>query len=212
MPPAPPESPAPVVVRLKPSFSGSGQVLGVLILLLCSALFVVGGLSDPGSVGGVVFLVLGVTGVAAFGCVLVVLAGHLLGRRPLLVLDADGVRIPAKWPLPHSRDRYLPWTEVASVCAWTEGVPGGKGLAHRLAFLPDKSSEQARHTSGAEMLAVKTQGMPGVAVLRWSVPVLAGWTVSHDEVVKSVRALSQAPFEDRRVGLPKKRRIVRPKR
>ncbi len=201
----------PLEVRLKPSFQGSGQVLGVLILLLCSAMFIIGGLADPASAGGVIFLVLGVTGVLAFGGVLVVLSGHLLGRRPLLLLDSEGVRIPAKWPLPRTRDRFLPWAEIASVCAWTEGVPNGKGLAHRLAFLPAEGSPQARHTSGAEMLRVKTQGLPGVPVLRWNVPVLPGWTVRHEDVVKAVRAGCQGPYEDRRVGLPKKRRIVRPK-
>jgi len=207
-----PPGPSPLVVRLKPSLNGSGQAVGVLILLFCSAMFVVGGLADPASAGGVVFLVLGITGVAAFGSVLVVVVGHLLGRRPLLVLDGEGVRVPAKWPFPRSRDRFLPWAEVASVCAWTDGVPGGRGLAHRLAFLPTEDSPHSRATSGAEMLRVKTQGLPGVPVLRWNIAVLDGWTVPQDEVIKTIRALSDAPFEDRRVGLPKKRRIVRPRR
>ncbi|MEO3782243.1 hypothetical protein ABGB12_02860 [Actinocorallia sp. B10E7] len=207
-----PRPASPTEVRLRPSFSGSGQALAVLILLFCSAMFIVGGIADPASPGGIVFLVLGITGVIAFGLSLVVITGHLLGRRPLLVLDGTGVSVPAKWPLPRSRDRFLPWAEVASVCAWTDGVPGGKGLAHRLAFLPCEESPHARHTSGAEMLRVKTQGLPGVAVLRWNVPVLAGWTVPQDEVIKAVRALSDAPFEDRRIGLPKRRRVVRPKR
>lgn len=205
-------TPSPLTVRLRPSFRGSGQAVGVLILLFCSAMFIVGGLAAPGSAGGVVFLVLGVTGVVAFGSVLAVVVGHLLGRRPLLVLDGEGVRIPAKWPLPRSRDRFLPWAEVAAVCAWTDGIPGGKGLAHRLAFLPAEESPHARGTSGAEMLRVKTQGLPGVPVLRWNVPVLDGWTVSQDEVIRRVRALTDAPFEDRRIGLPRKRRIVRPKK
>ncbi|WP_106399560.1 hypothetical protein [Actinocorallia populi] len=205
-------APSPLTVRLKPSFRGSGQAVGVLILLFCSVMFVIGGLADPASAGGVVFLLLGVTGVVAFGAVLAVVAGHLLGRRPLLVLDGEGVRVPAKWPLPRSRDRFLPWGEVAAVCAWTEGIPGGKGLAHRLAFLPAEDSPHARATSGAEMLRVKTQGLPGVPVLRWSVPVLDGWTVPQDRVIEQVRALSEAPFEDRRIGLPKRRRVIRPKK
>ncbi|GAA0951425.1 hypothetical protein [Actinocorallia libanotica] len=204
--------PAPLTVRLRPSFSGSGQAIGLLILLFCSLMFVVGGLADPASVGGVLFLVLGAVGTVGFGATLAVVTGHLLGRRPLLVLDGEGVRVPARWPLPRSRDRFLPWDEVAAVCAWSEGVPTGKGLAHRLAFLPAEDSPQARGTSGAEMLRVKTQGLPGVPVLRWSVPVLAGWTVPQDEVIARVRALTGAPFEDRRIGLPRKRRVVRPKR
>jgi len=213
-PPAPqadPESAPRTEVRLRPSFSGSGQALAVLILLFCSVMFLFGGAADPASPGGVVFLVLGIIGTVGFGGVLVVVSGHLLGRRPLLVLDGAGVSVPAKWPLPRSRDRFLPWGEVASVCAWTDGMPGGKGLAHRLAFLPAEDSPQARHTSGAEMLRVKTQGMAGVAVLRWSVPVMDGWTMPPNEVIKAVRALTDAPFEDRRIGLPKRRRIVRPK-
>lgn len=199
----------PVEVRLRPSFQGSGQVIGVAILFGCSVLFVFGGLADPASVGGVVFLALGVTGIVAFGAVLVVLLGHLLGRRPLLVLADEGVRIPARWPLPRGGDRVLPWEEIGSVCAWTQGVLTGKGVAHQLAFLPAEGSEQARHTSGAEMLRVKTQGMPGVAVLRWNVQTLPGWSVRADDVIAEVRRRTAAPFEDRRVGLPKKRRVVR---
>ncbi|GAB2811244.1 hypothetical protein GCM10022221_05860 [Actinocorallia aurea] len=200
---------SPVEVRLRPSFQGSGQVIGVTILLVCSVLFVIGGLADPASVGGVVFLLLGGTGTLAFGAVLLVLLGHLLGRRPLLVLEDEGVRIPAKWPMPRDGDRVLPWAEVASVCAWSQGVPTGKGLAHQLAFLPVPESAQAAKVSGAEILRVKTQGLPGVAVLRWNVATLPGWTVKADDVIREVRKRTDAPFEDRRVGLPKKRRVVR---
>ncbi|ROO83083.1 hypothetical protein EDD29_0573 [Actinocorallia herbida] len=179
------------------------------ILLVCSVLFIVGGVADPASVGGVVFLFLGVTGTLAFGAVLLVLLGHLLGRRPLLVLEDEGVRIPAKWPMPRRGDRVLPWGEIASVCAWTQGVLTGKGTAHQLAFLPEPESAHAAHVSGAEILRVKTQGMPGTAVLRWNVATLPGWTVKPDEVIREVRKRTDAPFEDRRVGLPKKRRVVR---
>ncbi|GAA3230863.1 hypothetical protein [Actinocorallia longicatena] len=199
----------PVEVRLRPSFQGSGQALGVVTLVVCSALFVVGGLYDPSSVGGVLFITLGLIGVIGFGGVLVVVVGHLLGRRPLLVLDDEGVSVPAKWPLPRSRDRRLPWADVASVCAWSQGVPTGKGLAHQLAFLPREGSAESRHSSGAEMLMIKVQGLPGVPVLRWSVRTLPGWTVKPDDVFKAVKARTDAPFEDRRVGLPRKRRVVR---
>ncbi|MDX6738785.1 hypothetical protein [Actinocorallia sp. A-T 12471] len=205
----PPRAGQDVEVRLRPSFQGSGQVIGVVILLACSVLFVVGGLADPASPGGVVFLVLGGTGIVAFGAVLLVLLGHLLGRRPLLVLEDGGVRVPARWPMPRSRDRVLPWHEVASVCAWTQGVMTGRGVSHQLAFLPVADSSHAAHTSGAEILRVKTQGMPGVAVLRWNVATLPGWTVKADDVIREVRKRTDVPFEDRRVGLPKKRRVVR---
>ncbi|MCD0448042.1 hypothetical protein LO762_02350 [Actinocorallia sp. API 0066] len=201
----------PTEVRLRPSLQGSGQALGVVILLSCSVLFFLGGLTDPGSVGGVVYLLLGATGIVAFGAVLVVVLGHLLGRRPLLVLEDDGVRIPARWPLPRSGDRVLPWSEIAAVCAWSQGVPTGRGLAHQLAFLPVEESPQARHTAGAEMLMVKTQGLPGVPVLRWNVATLPGWTVKADEVIAEVRRRTDAPFEDRRIGLPKRRKVVRQK-
>jgi hypothetical protein len=199
----------PVEVRLRPSLRGSGQALGVVTLVVCSALFIVGGLYDPASVGGIVFIVLGLVGVIGFGGALAMVVGHLLGRRPLLVLDGSGVRIPAKWPLPRSLDRQLPWSDVAAVCAWTEGVPAGRGLEHQLAFLPREGSPEARHTSGAELLMVKTQGLPGVPVLRWSVRTLPGWTIKPDDVIKAVRARTDAPFEDRRIGLPKKRKVVR---
>ena len=194
-------------VRLRPSFSGSGQALGGATLLLCSALFVYGGSYDPASIGGLIFIVLGVIGVLGFGTVLVVTLGHLLGRRPLLILDDGGVLIPAKWPLPRSRDRFLPWDDIASACAWSQGVPTGKGLQHQLAFLPKPGTAEAAHTSGSEILRVKTAGLDGVPVLRWSVPMLPGWTVKPDVVLAEVRR--RLPYEDRRVGLPKKRIIVR---
>jgi hypothetical protein len=194
-------------VRLRPSLSGSGQALGGATLVLCSALFVYGGSHDPASVGGLVFIVLGVIGVLGFGAVLTVTLGHLLGRRPLLILDDTGVLIPAKWPLSRNRDRFLPWDEIAAACAWSLGVPGGKGLQHQLAFLPRPGTAEAAHTSGSEILQVKTAGLDGVPVLRWSVPMLPGWTTRHDEVLAEVRR--RLPYDDRRVGLPKKRIIVR---
>lgn len=194
-------------VRLRPSLRGSGQALGVITLVVCSVFFIIGGLYDPASIGGIIFITLGAVGVLGFGGVLVVILGHLLGRRPLLVLDDEGVRIPAKWPLSRSRDRFLPWTDIATVCAWSQGVPTGKGLAHQLAFLPTEESEAAQDPSGSEMVMIKTQGLPGVAIYRWSVPILPGWTVKPDEVFKAAK--QHVPFEDRRIGVRKTRKVVR---
>ncbi|GAB3658662.1 hypothetical protein GCM10027589_19300 [Actinocorallia lasiicapitis] len=196
-------------VRLRPSFRGSGQALGVVTLVVCSAFFIVGGLYDPGSAGGILFLTLGIIGVVGFGGVLVVVVGHLLGRRPLLVIDETGVTVPAKWPISRSRDRHLPWADVAAVCAWSEGVPTGRGLSHQLSFLARPEAPEARRSGGAEMIMVKTHGLPGVPLLRWSVRALPGWTVGLDEVIKTVRSHTDAPYEDRRVGLPRKRKVVR---
>jgi hypothetical protein len=96
------------------------QVVGRLLLTGVSVTFIVGGAADPVSFGGVLFLLLGVAGVALFGSDALVLTGNLVARRPVLEIDDEGIRRPAGWP--RRASKLLRWDDLAAVGAWSQGI------------------------------------------------------------------------------------------
>ncbi len=189
-----PSSADPVQVRLRPTLRTVAQVIGRLLLTGVSVLFIVGGGADPASFGGVLFLLLGAAGVALFGSSALVLTGNLVARRPVLEIDDEGVRRPAGWP--RRASRLLRWDDLAAVGVWSQGVPAGRGHRQYLAFLP--RGEADRPAAGAEILAIKMTGVPGIAEPRWSIPISEAWDRTAEEVVTAVRRHRPVPFADRR--------------
>jgi hypothetical protein len=184
-----------VRVRLRLTRRTALQIAGRLLLAGVSVLFVVGGASDPASFGGALFLLLGAAGAAMFAGGALAMTGHLLTGRPVLEIGAAGVRRPAAWP--RRAGRLLRWPDLAGVCAWSQGVPHGRHHEHHLTFLPRGRAD--RPAAGAETLAVKVTGVPGVPDPRWSIPVTAAWDRSVDDVVAAVHGhRPDVPFADRR--------------
>jgi hypothetical protein len=170
------------------------QLGGRVLLTVVSVLFVVGGATDPASFGGVLFLLLGVAGVALFGGSALAMMGGLLARRPVLEIDDAGVHRPAGWPL--RTGRLLRWDDLAAVGAWSQGISADRGHRQYLAFLP--RGEADHPPAGAEILAIKMAGVPGIAEPRWSIPVSEAWDRTIDDVVTAVRRHRDVPFADRR--------------
>jgi hypothetical protein len=186
----------PVRVRLRATPRTVAQLAGRLLLTGVSALFIVGGAADPASFGGVLFLLLGAAGVALFGSGALVMTGHLAAMRPVLVIDDQGVRRPAGWPRPRRADGLLRWEELVAMGAWSQGIPTGRGHRQYLAFLPRGAAGHA--AGGAEILAIKMAGVPGVAEPRWSIPISAGWDRGVEDIVAAVHRHRAVPFADRR--------------
>jgi hypothetical protein len=192
-------------VRLRRTRRTAAQIIGRLLLTGVSVLFAGGGASAPASFGGVLFLLLGAAGVAMFGGSALAMTGNLLARRPVLEIGDEGVRRPAGWP--RRTGRLLRWDDLAAVCAWSQGVAGGRHHQHHLTFLP--RGEADRPAAGAEILAIKVKDMPGVPDPRWSIPVTEAWDHTVGDVISAVhRHRPGIPFVDRRdpVG-PRGRRV-----
>ncbi|MQY03625.1 hypothetical protein [Actinomadura macrotermitis] len=196
-------------VRTRPTWRAAGQVLACAILALASAGFVSGGVLRGFGLGSAAFVLLGVVGVALFGTAALVSLGGMAARRPVLVLDAGGVRRPARWPLPRRADRVLPWDEVASLAALRRGVPGRRkgGEQDYLVFLrSDELTELARTADRPLLIALTLSDVPPTAALpegaaqasRWCFAVRPGWDVTLPELVKQIRQRRPVPVVDRR--------------
>ncbi len=191
-------------VRLRLDLAAISRLTAGTILAAMSVLFVIGGAAHPTGVGGILFITLGAVGCIVFSTVLLLWVGHVVSRRPLLELTPEGVGRPSRWPLPRSRDALLPWDELASVCAWSQGGGTHRGYQYYLAFLAAGESE--RPAPGAEILAIKVAGLPGVPAMRWSIPVTAGWNTTVEDLTAELkRYRDDLPFADRREGLKRKK-------
>jgi hypothetical protein len=190
-----------VRVRLRFTRRTATPIIGRLLLSGVSVAFIVGGAADPASFGGVLFLVLGAAGILLFTGSTLALAGNVLARRPVLEIDDDGIRRPGGWP--RRASHLLAWDDLAAVCAWSQGIQGRHHL-HHLTFLPRGDADKP--PSGAEILAIKVKGVPGVPEPRWSFPVGA-WDRTVEDIVAAVRRHRDVPFADRRDGKrsPRKR-------
>lgn len=157
------------------------------VLLVFSAVFVVAAIPALPRVGAVLYLLVGVAGVLLCVAGLAATAGRLLARRPILELDEHGVRLPAPWPWPRARDRFLSWADLGAVVLWSSPVPRGRrGLVEHLAFLP--ASERGRPSPELLALsAIPATGLPGVPTTDWSIPISPGWDPGVDEVLAEVR-------------------------
>ncbi|MCP2336531.1 hypothetical protein [Actinomadura rupiterrae] len=193
-------------VRARMTWRTAWRALAFGILLLASAGFVAGGVMGGGSgVGSLVFIVLGAVGLVAFGGGFVAAVGGPLAKRPVLEIADEGVRRPASWPLPRSRDRVLPWTDVTALLALRRGVAGTKrGEQDFLVFLStDAVVELAREAERAALIVftladvpATTPGMPEAT--RWSFAVDQSWDTTLPALVKQIRRRHKIPVVDRR--------------
>jgi hypothetical protein len=210
--------PGPLKVRRRATAPGVRKIMTAVITAVTSVLFVVGGSAHPTGFGGILFILLGVAGLALCAAGALVFAGQATGRRPVLELDDQGIRVPAVWPRSRRADRVLPWSELAAVCAWSQGPPsGGRGTVfpHHLAFLPAAEGDgRTPPENGAELLAIKVTGVACVPTLRWSVAVRPGWDTTVEEIAKAVQEhRDDVPFVDRRdLPRPRKKRKAPPRR
>ncbi|WP_254715085.1 hypothetical protein [Actinomadura sp. NAK00032] len=188
-------------VRDRVTWRGVWQLVAFAILFAASVAFVTGGAVRGTSVAGVTFMVLGATGIALFGAGLLVSAGAMLARRPVLELDGDAVRRPARWPLPRSAGRSLPWDEVAAIAALRRGVPGTRrGEQDYVVFLPTAElAEMARTSERPALVALTMRDVPATAAAApWCFAVEAGWDAALPEIVKEARRRRRVPVVDRR--------------
>jgi hypothetical protein len=186
-------------VVLRPSPAEVRPAGCALVLLAFSVVFVAVAVPALPGVGAVLYLLAGAGGVVLCGATLVARGGRLLARRPVLELDEHGVRLPVPWPWPRTRDRYVPWTDLASAVVWSTPVPRGRRtLADRLAFLPSGESAASARPN-PELVALGLDSLPGVATADWAVPVSARWHPGVDEVLAEVRR-HELPTADLRDG------------
>ncbi len=164
-----------------------------------SVVFAVAAVPALPHAGAVLFLLVGVAGTVVFAGGLVAVAGRVVAGRPVLVLDERGVRLPAPWPWPGSRDRLLTWPEVAAAVVWNRPVPRGRhSVAETLAFLPTTpAAERTGAPPSAELVALRLDGLPGYPTAEWSIEVSAGWDTGVHEVIAELRSRG-LPAEDAR--------------
>ena len=176
-------------VRRRPVPRDAGPAACALVLIVVSVVFAVTAVPALPGAGAILYLVAGVAGTVLFTSGVVAMTGQLTGHRPVLELDDQGVRLPAPWPLPRTRDRFLRWPEVAAAVVWSRPVPRGRrGLADHLGFLPAaESAERTLPSPSAELLALGLGDLPGVATTHWSVQASPGWDTGVDEVVAELR-------------------------
>ena len=189
-------------VQVRVTWRGVWRLAAFAILFLASVGFVAGGAMRGAGVGSVVVMVLGVAGLGLFGAGLLVSAGGMLSRRPVLELDAGGVRRPAGWPLPRRSGRTLPWDEVAAITALRRGVGGTRrGEQDYLVFLPTPElAEMARTAERAHLVALTMRDVPATAAaVPWCFAVEPGWDATLPEIVKQARRRRRVPVIDRRV-------------
>ncbi len=188
-------------VRDRITWRAAGQIIALLILFAASAAFVSGGVMGGADVGGVAFTLLGVAGLALFGAGLLMAAGGVVARRPVLEFSADGVRRPPRWPVPLRRARTLPWDDVAAIAALRRGVPGGRrGELDYVVFLPTAElAEMARTAERPALVTLTMRDVPATAAaVPWCFAVGPGWDATLPQIVKRARRHRAVPVIDRR--------------
>src|SRR5437868_4474004 len=167
-------------------------------------MFIAGAVLRGTSVGSLAFLLFGMAGITLFGAGLLMSAGGMLARRPVLVFDADGVHRPARWPLPRTSERVLPWTEVAAITALRRGTTRGRrseqGEQDYLVFLPTAAlAEMARTADRPQLVVLTMRDVPATAeAVRWCFAVQPGWDARLPQIVKQARHHRPVPVIDRR--------------
>lgn len=187
-------------MRIRPTWLGVGHVVAPLILLAASVAFMAGGLQRGAGFASVVFVVLGIVGIVAFGTAMVIATGRLLIRRPVLELGPGGVRRPAGWPRSRAADRVLPWSEVTALCLVSRGVPTRKrGVLDYLIFLTDDAAAaNVRNAERPQLIALTMSDLPaGAEVAPWRFAAEASWDTSLKEIASVVRR-HKVPILDRR--------------
>src|SRR5512139_704243 len=160
-----------------------GQVASALVLVLASIAFIAGGISRPASPNGILLITLGALGVAGFVAALVFILGPVLGRRPIMVLDDEGVHVPKAWP--RRAARTLPWPEVAAVAAVDRGGAAGREVHHYVAFLPsEETAEAVRTASKAQLVALTLPDVPAMAdAAPWTFTIEPDWNVTVKQII-----------------------------
>ncbi|NKZ03774.1 hypothetical protein HGB48_08445 [Actinomadura latina] len=188
-------------VRNRVTWRGVWQVVAFLILFIASVGFITSGVVRGAGVGSITFMLLGVAGLVLFGAGLLLSAGGMLARRPVLVLDAAGVRRPARWPMPRGSGRSLPWDEVHAIAALRRGMAGTRrGEQDYLVFLPTPELvELARTTDRPQLVALTMRDVPSTAAaVPWCFAVEPAWDATLPQVVKEARRRRRVPVVDRR--------------
>ncbi|NVI87131.1 hypothetical protein [Actinomadura sp. BRA 177] len=188
-------------VRNRVTWRGIWQAVAFLILFIASVGFITSGVVAGMGVGSVTFMLLGVAGLVLFGTGLLLSVGGMLARRPVLLLDGEGVRRPARWPMPRSSGRSLPWDEVAGIAALRRGMAGTRrGEQDYLVFLPDPElAELARTSDRPQLVALTMRDVPSTAAaVPWCFAVEQGWDATLAEIVKEARRRRRVPVIDRR--------------
>ncbi|QKG21715.1 hypothetical protein [Actinomadura verrucosospora] len=188
-------------VRDRVTWRAVWRFAAFLILFAASLGFIASGLIRGAGVGSIAFMLLGAAGLVLFGAGLAVSLGGLVARRPVLELDASGVRRPARWPLPRRSGRLLPWDEVAAITALRRGVPGTRrGEQDYLVFLPTAElAEMARTSDRPVLVALTMRDVPATAAaVPWCFAVGPGWDAKLPEIVKQARRRRRVPVIDRR--------------
>ncbi|MFF0524583.1 hypothetical protein ACFYTC_38325 [Actinomadura nitritigenes] len=188
-------------VRDRVTWRAVWRLAAFLILFVASIGFVTGGVIRGAGVGSVTFMVIGVAGFLLFGAGLAVSLGGLVARRPVLELDASGVRRPARWPLPRRAGRLLPWDDVAAITALRRGVPGTRrGEQDYVVFLPTQElAEMARTSDRPVLVALTMRDVPATAAaVPWCFAVGPGWDAALPKIVKEARRRRRVPVIDRR--------------
>ncbi|SEG42128.1 hypothetical protein SAMN04489712_105118 [Thermomonospora echinospora] len=189
-----------LTVRARPSWYRAGRVASPLIAFGASVAFVTGGARGGTGFAAMGFLVLGVLGIAFFGAGTVLAAGNLLGRRPVLELDEQGVRRPAPWPRRRRRDRVLPWPQVEALCLVSRGVAArGSRVRDHLVFLSSpQAAEHARTAPKPQLVALVLTDLPGGSEhAPWLLMADPDWNVPLKDIVAEVRRHG-VPIIDRR--------------
>ncbi|MBT2208545.1 MULTISPECIES: hypothetical protein [Actinomadura] len=186
-------------MRNRVTWAGARLAIALVILFLASAGFVAGAVMRGLTVGSAVFLLLGVAGITLFGAGLAVSAGGMLARRPVLEMDADGLRRPARWPLPRRGERVLPWADVAAIAAVRRVTSRGRELDY-LVFLPTAElAELARTAERPRLVALTLRDVPATAeAAAWCFAVEPGWDVPLPGVVEEAGRRRPVPLIDRR--------------
>lgn len=167
-----------VTNRLRATWEGAWLTVGCAVFTVIGAALVVK--------GGALDVVMGVLAIVLFGGGGLLAASRHLSRRPVLLLDDEGVRIPAPWPRSADDDLVIPWKDVTGVCACAKALHhrGGTVFMHYLVFLTEEEPPELPPSPWRPEPAVR---------------IRSTWNRTVDEVLAEARRHKpDLPFSDRR--------------
>src|SRR5690625_3075841 len=185
----PPDEPK-LVARDRPTVKNVLLCLMMAVFAVgCAILLVVLVTAEPPSWGRAVVMVLGVL---LFGLGGIIYGVRMLGGRPLLVLDRDGVHLYPPWPRSRTSTVSLPWRDLTAVIAWKQQTE--RVRTPFLTFVPTNTDPENLGEILGEELAKRSAGQ-----LRYAVQITAGVSASMDDISRVVAAYRpDVPVHDRR--------------